>query len=324
MNELTRKVSTYIVRENNKGYDELLVFSLKDHPEVPVQIPGGTVEVGEDLISALKREIYEESGLTKYEIIKKLGETVYYNDLKNKFKRHFYLIRVPKTTSDNWKHKVGGNGKDKGLNFNYFWYEPQEVLLIYKRDHHFLSRRYIPSLFPDKVMLGLRNDKISLMPDDEFWREKFRKEKKLIQKNITESIIIDHIGSTSIPKIPAKPIIDIGLGINESMDVKAIVKSLEEVGYIYKGENGISGRHYFVKGSPENRKYHIHMFVVNHPDWKNHLLFRNYLINNEELAKEYGKLKINNWKLFKGNRKAYTESKNKFIQNVLKQAKKNN
>ena len=323
MNELTKKVSAYIVRESNKGYDELLVFSHKDYPDVPVQIPGGTVEEGEDLITALRREIYEESGLKEFKIIKRIGEINYYNDLNQKFKRHFYLIRVSKTTSDTWEHKVGGKGEDKGLIFKYFWYQPQEVLLIYKRDRNFLTKKFIPSLFPDKVMLGLSNDKISLMPDDEFWRKEFKKEKMIIQKNVTEEIIIEHIGSTSIPNIPAKPIIDISIGINSEIGVKGIIKSLEEVGYIYKGENGVSGRYYFVKGRPENRKYHIHMYDVNHPDWKNHLLFRDYLINNEELAKEYGDLKLRKWKSHKGDRKGYTESKDNFIQKVLKEAKRN-
>ena len=173
-------------------------------------------------------------------------------------------------------------------------------------------------------MLGLSNKKVSLMPDDEFWREEFSKEKKFIQDKINSDIIIEHIGSTAIPKIPAKPIIDIGIGINKSIDIEGIIKSLEEIGYVYKGENGISGRYYFVKGKWKNRKYHIHMFDVNHPDWKNHLLFRDYLIHNDELAKEYGHLKLKNWKLYMGDRKSYTEAKNNFIQKVLREAKMNN
>lgn len=323
MNEVTRKVSAYIVRESDKGYDELLVFSHKNYPDVPLQIPGGTVENDENFITALKREIYEETGLTDYSIIKELGEIFYSNELNEKFNRHFYLVRVPKTTNDIWEHEVSGKGEDNGLIFSYSWYDPQKVLLICKRDRQFLSRKFIPLLFSDEVMLGLSNKKVSLMPDDEYWREKFRNEKKIIQEKIKDkNIVIEHIGSTAIPEIPAKPIIDIGIGIYKSTNIEGLVKSLEEVGYIHKGENGISGRYYFVKGKPENRKFHIHMFEVNHPDWKNHLLFRDYLIDNVELAKEYGELKLKNWKLHMGNRKGYTDSKNSFIKKILKKAKK--
>src|SRR5690554_4936847 len=111
MNEVTKKVSAYIVRESVKGYDELLVFSHKDYPDVPLQIPGGTVEDDENLISALKREIYEETGLTNFCVIKELGEIFYTDELKEKYNRHFYLVRVPKTTSDTWDHEVSGKGE---------------------------------------------------------------------------------------------------------------------------------------------------------------------------------------------------------------------
>lgn len=322
MNDVTRKVSAYIIRESDKGYDELLVFSHTNYPDVPIQIPGGTVEDEEDLISAIKREIYEETGLTDYTIIKELGEIFYSNELNERYNRHFYLVRAPKATLDTWEHEVSGKGEDNGLIFNYSWYEPQKVLLIYKRDSQFLSRKYIPSLFPDEVMLGLNNESISLMPDDKFWREEFKKEKIIIEDKIYDNIIVEHIGSTAIPNIPAKPIIDIGIGIQNSKSIEGIISSLEEVGYIYKEENGISGRHYFVKGKPENREYHIHMYEINHPDWKNHLLFRDYLINNDELARNYGNLKLKMWKKYIGDRRAYTKSKNNFIEKVLKEAKK--
>ncbi|MEJ6951790.1 NUDIX hydrolase [Natronospora cellulosivora (SeqCode)] len=148
MNKVIKKVSAYIVRESVRGYDELLVFSHKDYPDVPVQIPGGTVEDDEDLIDALKREIYEETGLTDYSIIKELGEVFYTNEVKEKYNRHFYLLRVPETTLDTWDHEVSGKGEDNGLIFTYFWYGHQEVFSIYKRDCQFLSREFIPSLFP--------------------------------------------------------------------------------------------------------------------------------------------------------------------------------
>lgn len=60
------------------------------------------------------------------------------------------------------------------------------------------------------------------------------------------------------------------------------------------------------------------MYKANHPDWRKHLLFRDYLINNAEGAKEYGKIKLKNWRLNWGDRKGYTDSKDEFIKKVLK------
>lgn len=316
MDRVINKVFAYIVKESNYNYDQLLVLSHKHF----LQIPWGTVKNAEAILDALKRVIYDETGIGSYEMINKLGEKIYsLPNLKKEVARHFFLVRVPRDIPDCWQHERLEKGRVIGENYECSWYEPQEVLLIPNQFHQFLSREFIPTLFPDEVMLGLNNQKVSLMPDTKLWREEFEREKIRIQSEITEEIKIEHIGSTAIPNIPAKPIIDIGIGINNSTNLADIIKSLEEIGYINKGENGIAGRSYFVKGLPEKRKYHLHMYKINHPNWKNHLLFRDYLINNADIAKEYGELKLENWRFHKEDRKKYTDSKDEFIKKVFKQ-----
>ncbi len=155
------------------------------------------------------------------------------------------------------------------------------------------------------------------------WKEKFEEEKGNLKNIIKKDIDIYHIGSTSVPGIAAKPIIDIGVGISETNDNNKIIEDIKKIGYQYKGEHGIKGRKYFVKGKPEKRIFHLHLYNKNHPNLKDHILFRNYLINNPQIAKEYEKVKIRSWRKYKGKRKKYTGSKNDFIKSVLNRAKNN-
>lgn len=221
MGRSIEKVFAYIVRESDFKYDELLVLSHKNS----LQIPSGTVIKGEDILDSLKRGIYEETGINNYEVIKKIGEVTDCEfDLEKDINIHFFLVRVHRDT----KASVAIKGRD--MKYYCTWYHPQEVLLIHNQFHQFLSPDYIPTLFPDEVMLGLNNQKVSLMPDSEFWREEFKKEKIIIQSKIQGEFKIEHIGSTAIPNIPAKPIIDIGVGIDNSKNIKGIIKLLEEIG----------------------------------------------------------------------------------------------
>jgi len=323
MNKPVEKVGTYIVRESSEGYNQLLIFAHKNHPEAPLQIPGGTIEPKETPREAVTREVKEETGLKKFKIVTKLGIATYYKTvLEQKIKRHFYLLRVTEETKDSWEQKVKGSGKDEGLIFSCRWVGPKEALLIHNEFHKFLTPDYLPTLFPEEVMLGLANKKISLLPDTDYWRQMFKQEKKLIKEQLMDSkVAIEHIGSTAIPDIPAKPIIDIGLGVPDLEQVEGEIELLAELGYQFKGEYGLPGRYYFVKGSSAEETYHLHMYEVSNPDWQNHLLFRDYLRANWELAREYGRLKLKLWREYRNNREEYTAAKEPFIKEVLEQAK---
>lgn len=116
------KVLAYILRTKNE-IDEVLVFDHRDFPEAGTQIIGGTVDPGEDLIGALLREIFEESGLqfSASDIIKKLGETQYQRrDIKELNHRHYFLIHS-NNLSDTWAHTVHSDGQDNGMVFHFYW-----------------------------------------------------------------------------------------------------------------------------------------------------------------------------------------------------------
>ncbi|MFD2114178.1 NUDIX domain-containing protein [Paenibacillus yanchengensis] len=117
------KVVGYIIRKKQEA-TELLVFEHLDHPSAGIQVPAGTVERWDtNLESALFREIYEESGISKdhLKIIQKLGSYDYFSPLKIEVhERHTYLLHTSITTNT-WIHQVVSNGLDNHLRFKYYW-----------------------------------------------------------------------------------------------------------------------------------------------------------------------------------------------------------
>lgn len=171
-------------------------------------------------------------------------------------------------------------------------------------------------------MLGLTSEQLRLSPYEPNWPLLFLQEKERLLASLANYILdIQHIGSTSIPGMPAKPILDIGAAVANFEEARHCVPLLEQLGYTYKGENGIARRHYFVKGDP--RTHHLHMLESDSAEWKNHLLFRDYLCANPASANEYASLKQTLATQFATDREAYQEGKENFIQAVLLQANKN-
>ncbi len=120
----------------------------------------------------------------------------------------------------------------------------------------------------------------------------FEKEKKLIISILKENLVgIFHIGSTAVPGLKSKPIIDIMISVDSLEEVDKKQREFENIGYEYLGEFGIKGRRYLRKGGDE-RTYQIHIFYKD--DKENlvrHLAVRDYLIAHEDIANEYGELK---------------------------------
>ncbi len=317
---MVEKVFAYILRENRQD-KQLLAFEHKDFQDVPLQVPGGTLKEGEDPVEGLKREVWEESGLTDFHNIKKLGEADIASAVNDEeFHAYFFRCDID-LNCETWDHVVKGDGEDEGLTFSYRWLDPQESLLVYDYYFHiFLRPRYLPDLFKEKSLLGLANDKISLMPHTGLWKREFLREKESLRKETNETEI-QHVGSTFVPWLPAKPIVDIAVKAEEPKDQ---IKNIENCGYEYMGEKGVKGRYYFVKGTSDNRTHHIHMFEEGSQIFEDHILFRNYLINNRTIAEEYGKLKLQLWRNYRTNRKKYTDEKSDFIERTLNEARKEN
>jgi len=169
-------------------------------------------------------------------------------------------------------------------------------------------------------MLGLPSGMIQLSPYESAWRILFLEERDRLQASIGGYVLdIQHIGSTSIPGMLAKPILDIGIAVADFETAACCIPPMEKLGYTNKGENGIPRRHYFVKGDP--RTHHVHMVEIESEGWRNNLLFRDYLIKSPETAREYARLKQELAKQFATEREAYQAGKDGFIKAALHKAR---
>ncbi|MBY2478760.1 GrpB family protein [Clostridioides difficile] len=152
---------------------------------------------------------------------------------------------------------------------------------------------------------------------DWFKEEEFRLNDVLPMQNIVR---ISHIGSTSVSTIYAKPIVDILIEIIKDCSMKQIKELIESTGYICMSESSSRvslNKGYTIDGF-EERVFHLHIRYVGDND---ELFFRDYLVDNPSVAKEYEELKLNLWKKYEHNRDAYTDSKSDFIKEITERAK---
>ena len=169
-------------------------------------------------------------------------------------------------------------------------------------------------------MIGLETGVVRLVPYTAEWARLFEEEKALLRVAIGQHVLdIRHVGSTSIPGMVAKPIIDIGIAVVSFEEARVCIPPVEELGYEYRGEFGIPRRHYFVKGNP--RTHHIHMNEIDSRDWENQVLFRDTLIQQPTLAEEYAALKVELAQRYPTDREAYLDGKAFFIERVLEAAR---
>jgi len=154
------------------------------------------------------------------------------------------------------------------------------------------------------------------------WVRDFEEERARLIRVFPEWAVVEHIGSISVPRMVAKPIIDICVGLSALAEAEARIRSLEAIGYEYvpQYEDEIPDRRYFRRPSVPPRTHHLHCVVRGGPIWNNHLLFRNYLRSHADAAAEYAALKQRLAVEHAGDRPAYTEAKGPFIVGVLKKA----
>lgn len=158
--------------------------------------------------------------------------------------------------------------------------------------------------------------KVQVVPYDVAWERMFEKERELLAR-ILGAIVVDihHIGSTSIPQMAAKPIIDVLIEVTDIEAVDLYEEAFTQLGYEARGENGIQGRRFFTKGG-EQRTHHVHIFTEGHPEVKRHVLFRDYLIAHPAEAQQYRTLKESLAATYVNDIDSYVAGKHAFIQRI--------
>jgi GrpB-like predicted nucleotidyltransferase (UPF0157 family) len=155
---------------------------------------------------------------------------------------------------------------------------------------------------------------------DADWPHRYEEERARIVSVLGGlAVAVEHVGSTAVPGLGGKPVIDIMVGVRRLEDGQRCVGPLEGLGYEYLGELGIPGRLYFRRGLP--REYQIHLVEHGGEFWERHLLFRDFLRTDPETAAEYHRLKKELALKFRSDREEYTEAKTAFIRSVEERAR---
>ena len=164
---------------------------------------------------------------------------------------------------------------------------------------------------------------IEVVDYDPSWPRRYEEERDRIAAALGDAVVaIEHVGGTAVPGLPAKPVIDIMVGVPDIERAGQAVAGLINLGYQYvpELESQLPERRYFRRGTPET--HHVHMVTMGSDFWEEHVLFRDYLRSNPQAAEEYGKLKRALANRFRFDRDAYRAGKVPFIDTVVDAARR--
>jgi len=167
------------------------------------------------------------------------------------------------------------------------------------------------------MSLGLEHGVNRLVPYSSDWPVQYESESQRIRDVCGEVLLaIEHVGSTSIPNLVAKPIVDMVLGVATLEDAEKLIPSMESIGYDYPGDIGIPDDRIFGR-DPGFRKFLVHVVVFESDRWNRYINFRDVLREDVNISAEYGQLKSKIVEEHPEGRGKYTELKSGFISSVL-------
>lgn len=173
----------------------------------------------------------------------------------------------------------------------------------------------------DSIRSAIREG-VHMHPYDPVWPSRFVEEKDRLHDLFPFIRDIQHIGSTAIPGLQAKPIIDLLAGVDSMDTVEALVPPLTGIGYLYLPEQNLilPDRRWLMRQKDGHRTHHLHLVVHNGPEWQRLIAFRDALLHDTELRQRYALLKSDLAERVGHDRDTYTRSKSDFIRAVLQDA----
>ncbi len=165
------------------------------------------------------------------------------------------------------------------------------------------------------------DEPIRVVAYDPQWLICFERERALLEQGIGPWVVggIHHVGSTAVPGLDAKPIIDILVGVEDLATSRDCFERLAELEYLY-APYCADEMHWFCKPDPSRRTHHLHLVPHDSPRYRDELAFRDRLCANPEKARDYAELKHRSAARFERDRESYTDAKADFIAHVLAEA----
>ena len=166
--------------------------------------------------------------------------------------------------------------------------------------------------------LGLASGTVRVVQYDARWPAVFEAESARLREACGAlPVRIEHVGSTSVPGLAAKPVLDILAGHPAAASPFDYVKPFARAGYVHRGDRGIPGHQFFRRGEP--RAYHIHLVELDGRLWRQYITFRDHLRTNAEAARRYADLKRALAEQFPHDRPSYIDAKSAFVEAILQE-----
>ncbi|WP_435196534.1 GrpB family protein [Natronomonas sp. EA1] len=165
--------------------------------------------------------------------------------------------------------------------------------------------------------LGLARGTVSLREYDPAWPKLFEAERDRLREWLPDAVAIEHVGSTAVPGLAAKPVLDITVALPSLAHARAHRARLEAEGYEYRPNDPVIDRAFYAKGPRDCRTHYLSLTAFGSDTWRDQLEFRDALRGSEELRAEYEALKRRLASAHAGERGRYTREKADFIERVL-------
>ena len=167
----------------------------------------------------------------------------------------------------------------------------------------------------------MRTARVVVLPYDSAWRDDFLKIRDELMAAIGDlALAVEHVGSTSVEGLCAKPCIDIDVVIADNTVFREVVRALGEIGYIHEGDLGIKGREAFrYTDKPHLPSHHLYVCTRDSDELKRHLTFRDYLCTHPAAVRKYGEVKTRAAQLFADDIDGYIEYKSACIRELYRE-----